>query len=61
MTRTDAAQLWALVRQLLPDWEMDTDVLPQFKAQRDGDGALFGIVIRVKPRGEVDREHLRRK
>ena len=62
MTRDRAATLWALIAQFLPvGWEIDRAVLPEFKARRDGDGALFGIVVRVKRRGQVDREHLRRK
>ena len=62
MTRTQAATLWALVAQFLPaEWEIDRAVLPEFKARKDGDGALFGIVFRVKQRGQVDREHLRRR
>ena len=52
MTRSQAATLFALIQQFLPvEWELDRAVLPEFKAQRDGDGALFGIVVRVKRRG----------
>lgn len=62
MTRDNAITLWALVSRFLPaEWEIDRETLPEFKARRDGDGALFGIVVRVVPRGKVDTEHLRRK
>lgn len=62
MTCANAATLFALIAQFLPaEWEIDRATPPEFKAQRDGDGALFGIVVRVVPRGKVDAEHLRRK
>lgn len=62
MTRDRAATLWALVAQFLPvGWEIDRAVLPEFKAQRDGDGALFGIVVRVKRRERPNTAHLERQ
>ena len=62
MTRESAAALWALLAQLLEDdLEIDRSTPPQMMTRKDGDGALFGVVIRVKPRGAVDREHLRRR
>ena len=62
MTRAKAAAIWALMSQLLEaDLEIDRATPPQMMTRKDGDGALFGIVVRVKRRGRVDTEHLRRR
>lgn len=62
MTRAAAAAFWALIAQILPhEWEIDTSTSPEVQARKDGDGQLVGIIVRVKPRGKVDTEHLRRK